>query len=82
MKRGAARFIMWLIIVVAVFFAAFFLSVKLYIEPSYDYISKNGIDRQIAEMKETIAADEQRIAELEDELDRYVNTYGRLEGNE
>lgn len=73
---------MWLIIVVAVFFAAFFLSVKLYIEPSYDYISKNGIDRQIAEMKETIAADEQRIAELEDELDRYVNTYGRLEGNE
>ncbi len=73
---------MWLIIVVAVFFAAFFLSVKLYIEPSYDYISKNGIDRQISEMKEQIAADEQRITELEDELERYENLYGKLESGD
>ena len=78
MKKGVARFIMWVVIVVAVFFAAFFLSVKLYIEPSYTYISRNSIDRQIEKLEDQITEDEQRIAELEDELDRYVNKYGRL----
>jgi hypothetical protein len=80
MKKSVIRLIFWIVVVVIVFFAAFFLSIKLYIEPSYQYISENGIDRQISEMKEQIAADEQRIAELEDELDRYVNIYGPLDG--
>jgi len=79
MKKGLRWAFVFALIVLVAFCAAFMISIKLYIEPAYDYLSKEKIEQQISDLKQQIADKDRQIASLTEELDRYVNVFGDID---
>lgn len=79
MKKGVLWGVFWAAVLIVAFCAAFMLSIKLYIEPAYDYMTKENIEQQISDLKQQITDKDKKITELQDELDIYVNKYGEIE---
>ncbi len=80
MRKGIKWAIVWILVILVVFCASFVLTVKLYIEPAYEYISKDRVESYIADLNQQIADREEQIEELEAELEKYRS--GTIEGDD
>jgi len=71
MKKNWKYILLAAVLCVAFFCASYMAVIKLVVEPRYAYMTDEGVFEEIKELKDTILQREQRIAELEDELEMY-----------